>query len=68
MSEPKKKCRQYSVEYIKYGFILSPGNTILPFYLLCNKTMSNDSMKSSKLKEHLIKIHSDKKNKDKKNI
>lgn len=64
MSEPKKKFRQYSVEYLKYGFISSPGNSSLPMCLLCNKTLSNDSMKPSKLKEHLIKIHSDKKDKD----
>ena len=64
MSVPKKKCRQYSVEYLKYGFISSPGNSILPMCLLWNKTLSNDSMKPSKLKEHLMKIHSDKKDKD----
>ena len=60
MSEPKKKSRQYSFEYLKYGFISSPGNSILPMCLLCNKTLSNDSMKPSKLKEHLMKIQSDK--------
>jgi len=64
MSEPKKKCRQYNVEYLKYGFIPLPENSTLPMCLLCRKTLSNESMKPSKLKEHLIKVHNDKKDKD----
>lgn len=64
MSEPKKKCRQYTIEYLKYDFIPLPGNSTLPMCLLCNKTLSNESMKPFKLKEYLTKVHSDKKDKD----
>ena len=46
---------------MKYGSISSPGNSILPMCLLCNKTLLNDSMKPSNLKEHLMKIQSGKK-------
>uniref|UniRef100_A0ABM5G983 Zinc finger MYM-type protein 6-like n=1 Tax=Pogona vitticeps TaxID=103695 RepID=A0ABM5G983_9SAUR len=56
----KRKCRQYSTEYLKLGFIPSPSNVHLPFCLLCEKTFSNEAMKPSRLKEHLVKIHSDK--------
>ena len=27
----KKKCRQYSIDYLKFGFITSPTNQQLPF-------------------------------------
>uniref|UniRef100_A0A5S6QFW0 DUF4371 domain-containing protein n=1 Tax=Trichuris muris TaxID=70415 RepID=A0A5S6QFW0_TRIMR len=64
MTEAKKKCRQYSVEYLKYGFIPSPSNTQQPLCLLCEKVFSNESMKPSRLAEHLKKIHSDKVEKD----
>ncbi|XP_050528101.1 SCAN domain-containing protein 3-like [Daktulosphaira vitifoliae] len=56
----KKKCRQYLVEYLKFGFIASPLNVQLPFCLMCEKTFSNEAMKPSRLKDHLSKIHSDK--------
>ncbi|XP_077093644.1 protein FAM200C-like [Siphateles boraxobius] len=59
-----KKCRQYSVEYIKYGFIPSPTNIQLPMCLLCQQVFSNEAMKPSRLKEHLTKIHPDKASKD----
>jgi len=52
--------RQYSVEYIKYGFIPSLTNTQLPMCLLCGITLSNEAMKPSRLSEHLSKKHSDK--------
>ena len=60
----KKKCRQYSQEYLKYGFITSLTNETMPLCLLCEKTFSNDAMKPAKMKDHLERIHSDKKNKD----
>ncbi|XP_051950665.1 zinc finger BED domain-containing protein 5-like [Xyrauchen texanus] len=64
MAENKKKCRQYSVEYIRYGFIPSPTNIQLPMCLLCQQVFSNEAMKPSRLKEHLTKIHPDKASKD----
>ena len=35
----KKKCRQYSVEYLKYGFIQSPTNPQQPMCLVCEKKL-----------------------------
>ncbi|XP_072395278.1 protein FAM200B-like [Diabrotica undecimpunctata] len=60
MSAPKKKCRQYSTEYLKYGFIELPGNKNLPLCLICAKSLSNESMKPPRLMDHLKRIHSDK--------
>jgi hypothetical protein len=53
MAESKKKCRQYSIDYLKFGFIPPLSNKHLPMCLLCNKVLSNDSMKPSKLEDHL---------------
>ena len=53
--QSKKKCRQYSVEYLKYGFIPAPHNQQLPMCLVCDKVFTNDSMKPCKLSEHLKK-------------
>lgn len=65
MMDLKKKCRQYSAEYLKYGFIVSPKNVQFPHCLLCDKTFtSNEAMKPSRMKEHLSRVHSDKMNKD----
>ena len=63
MSQSKKKCRQYSVEYLKYGFIESPCNKTLPMCLICHKVLSNEAMKPSRLEEHFRKIHPEKKDK-----
>lgn len=63
-STSKKKCRQYSIEYLKYGFTYSPTNQSLPMCLICRKVFSNEAMKPSRLQEHLNKMHADKKNKD----
>ena len=60
----KKKCRQYSQEYLKYGFVPSISNETKLMCLLCEKTFSNDAMKPAKMKDHLERVHSDKKNKD----
>ena len=60
----KKKCRQYSIDYLKFGFIPSPTNQQLPFCLLCNQVFSNEIMKPSRMCEHLTKKHPDKKDKD----
>ncbi|KAK4319477.1 hypothetical protein Pmani_009580 [Petrolisthes manimaculis] len=60
----KKKCRQYSQKYMKYGLTTSLTNDTMPLCLLCEKTFSNDAMKPAKMKDHLERVHSDKKNKD----
>ena len=51
----KKKCRQYYVEYLKYGFLQSPTNP-----QDCERNFSNEVMKPSRFLEHLQKIHPDK--------
>lgn len=53
----KKKCRQYSVEYLSYGFIPSPHNATKPMCLICMDILSNDSMEPCKLKIHLETKH-----------
>ncbi|XP_063847276.1 zinc finger BED domain-containing protein 5-like [Scylla paramamosain] len=60
----KKKCRQCSQKYLKYGFITSLTNDTMPLCHLCEKTFSNDAMKPAKMKHHLETVHCDKKNKD----
>jgi hypothetical protein len=61
MDSKKKKCRQYSAEYLKFGFIASPQNVQFPHCLLCDKTFtSNEAMKPSRMKDHLSRVHSDK--------
>lgn len=60
MSESKKKCRQYSVDCLKFGFLPSKADKRLPICLLCNKVLSNDTMKPSKLEDHLRRGHPDK--------
>ena len=62
--QAKKKCRQYSVEYLKYGFVSAPQNQQQPMCLLCEKVFSNEAMKPSRLLEHLTKKHSDKADKN----
>ena len=56
----RKKCRQYSVEYLKYGFKQIPTNPQQPMCLVCEKNFSNEAMKPSKLLKHLQKLHPDK--------
>ena len=51
----KKKCRQYSVDYLQFGFIPSPSNEQLPMCLLCEAVFSNEAMKPSRLSDHLRK-------------
>ncbi|XP_070408073.1 zinc finger BED domain-containing protein 5-like [Nothobranchius furzeri] len=64
MAQNKKKCRQYNVDYLRYGFIPSPTNPQLPMCLLCEQVFSNKAMKPSRLKEHLPKMHPDKASKE----
>ncbi|KRX57517.1 SCAN domain-containing protein 3 [Trichinella sp. T9] len=54
-ADAKKKCRQYSQEYLKFGFIASFSNETMPMCLLYQKVFSNDAMKPSKMKDHLEK-------------
>ena len=63
-ANPKKKCRQYFIDYLKFGFITSPTNQQLPFCLLCNQVFSNEGIKPSRMCGHLTKKHPDKKDKD----
>ena len=51
MAEKKKKCRQYSVDYLKFGMIPSPQNVQLPMCLLCEQTFSKHSVTSKKFFE-----------------
>lgn len=64
MKDLQKKCRQYSVNYLKIGFIPSPTDSHIPMCLLCEKTFSNEAMKPSRLEDHFFRKHPDKKNKD----
>ncbi|XP_037122184.1 protein ZBED8-like [Syngnathus acus] len=64
VQQTKKKCRQYSVEYLKYGFVAAPHNQQQPMCLLCDRVFSNEAMKPSRLLEHLKKMHSDKADKN----
>ncbi|OAF67446.1 hypothetical protein A3Q56_04825 [Intoshia linei] len=40
--------KQYSIEYLKFGFITSPQNKSLPMCLVCQKVYSNEAMKPSR--------------------
>jgi len=57
-SKRKTKLRQYSVDYLAYGFVPAPDNENAPICLICMKTLSNESMRPSKLKNHLQTKHS----------
>ncbi|KRY44552.1 SCAN domain-containing protein 3 [Trichinella britovi] len=54
-ADAKKKCRQYSQEYLKFGFIASFSNETKPMCLLYQKVFNNDAMKPSKMKDYLEK-------------
>ena len=60
----KKKCRQYSVDYLRKGFIPSPSNSQLTMCLICEHVFSNEAMKPSRLKEHFSIMHPHHSNKD----
>ena len=45
----KKKCTQYSVEYLKYGFVQAHQSQQQSMCSLCEKTFSNEVMKSLRL-------------------
>ena len=50
---PKRKCRQYSVEYMTYGFIPAPQNEQLPMCLFYFQTFSIEAKKPSKMQDHI---------------
>ncbi|KRY59945.1 hypothetical protein T03_1918 [Trichinella britovi] len=65
MGDTKKKCRQSNIEYLKYGFIPSSGNTPecplktnerLPMYLISEKDYLNISEKFRKTRHKRICI------------
>ena len=59
----KRKCRQFSEQYLQFGFIPFPSNVQLPMCLLCGKSFSNEAMKPSRLSDHSKKKKADKKDK-----
>ena len=56
--------RQNLKNYLKYGFVPSFVNQIIPMCLYFEKTLCNDAIKMYETRNHLKKIHSDKKNGD----
>ena len=57
----KQKCRQYSAEYLKYGYISGPSDNSVqvPVCIVSSKTLSNEVIKPSRLEAYLEKKHSD---------
>ncbi|CDW59311.1 hypothetical protein TTRE_0000764301 [Trichuris trichiura] len=64
MAQASKKCRQYSSEYLRFGFAVMPGTEHLPVCLLCERVFSKESMKPPRLKRHLIRRHPSMSNKN----
>ena len=60
----KRKCRQYSMEYLKFGFVTAPNNPQIPLCLICDLTFSNEMMKPCKMKNHIFTKHPSKADKD----
>lgn len=59
----KKKVRQYSVEYLKFGFVSDITDPTKPYCLSCRKSFCNDSMRPVKLEEHFKNAHPEHKSK-----
>ncbi|GFV82501.1 uncharacterized protein TNCV_3982911 [Trichonephila clavipes] len=57
-SVSKKKTRQYTEEYLNFGFIPAVQDERIPFCLLCQQFLSNESMKRGRLEAHLKAKHS----------
>lgn len=54
--EAKKKKRQYSNEFLQFGFtVICTGGVDRPQCVICNDILSAESMKPNKLKCHLTK-------------
>ena len=56
--------RQYSTNYLKYGFLSAPNSQQQHVWLLCNKVFTNEAMKPCKLRDHLDKMHPNQADKD----
>ena len=67
-SKKVKKCRQYDLSYLEFGFIPSPNDNTKPMCLICGSLFSNEAMKPSRLKDHLTRLHPSKLNADFKKI
>ena len=52
------KVRQYSDEYLLFGFIPATHDESLPFCLLCHQCLTNESMERGRLENHLKAKHS----------
>lgn len=53
----KRRTHQYSIESIKYGFILSIKIKVISLDIICEKkTFSNEAVKSSRMVRHLRKF------------
>ena len=63
VSNAKRKCRAYLVDFIKFDLVPYPSNIQLPMCLLCKKFLTNDAMRRSSLKDHPTRLHPDKANK-----
>ena len=63
-SKKVKKCRQYDLSYLEFGFIPSPNDKTKPMCLICGSLFSNEAMKPSRLKDHLTRLHPSKLNKE----
>ncbi|GFV37126.1 uncharacterized protein TNCV_3633941 [Trichonephila clavipes] len=63
-SASKKNVRQYSEEYLKFGFIPVMHDERSPFCLLCQQYLTNESMKPGRLELHLKSKHSEYVNSD----
>ena len=58
-SDGKRKVRQYSSDYLKFGFIPAPHDKALPMCLICKTTLCNEAMKLGRLKSHMTAKHSE---------
>lgn len=62
----KSVMRQYSEDYILFGFTFSGDSTApIPLCMICGKELCNSAMVPAKLKHHLETIHPSFKNKKK---
>ena len=57
MSAAKKEVRQYSEDYLQFGFIPSSHDLRIPMCLICQQCLSNEGMKFGRLKKHFESKH-----------
>ena len=53
----KKKLRNYSEDFLKFGFIPAEHDKSAPFCLICRQCLTNESMKAGRLENHLRAKH-----------